>query len=90
MAGFGSELARMRGVRGLTQRQLAVALGVAQPVVARWERGWYGTRVETVQAVCRALGCVAVLTVDEAGEISVRLMEPAAGQRLQQVVELVA
>jgi len=47
-------MARRRA--GLTQRQLAAATGVAQPTVARIERGHEVPRVDTLDTLLRACG----------------------------------
>ena len=47
-------LARRRA--GLSQRQLAAATGVAQPTIARIERGLETPRVDTLDRLLRACG----------------------------------
>jgi len=47
-------LARRRA--GLTQRRLAAATGVAQPTIARIERGHEVPRVDTLDTLLRACG----------------------------------
>jgi len=47
-------LARRRA--GLTQRRLATATGVAQPTIARIERGHEVPRVDTLDTLLRACG----------------------------------
>jgi transcriptional regulator with XRE-family HTH domain len=84
---FGNEIERVRKGRGLTQVQLAEAVGVGQAQVARWEAGKYEVKLETVQGVCTGLGCAAAISVDEWG-VRVKLVEPKAGAAYQRVVEL--
>ena len=36
---IGETILRLRRERGLTQEQLAVAVGVSPPAVSKWERG---------------------------------------------------
>lgn len=52
-----SPIARMRIARGMTQQQLADAIGVKQKDVTRWERGVYSPRVEKLQQIAAALQC---------------------------------
>lgn len=47
---------RMRDARGLTQAQLAEALGVAQPRIAEIERGDANPRLITLSRLALALG----------------------------------
>jgi predicted nucleotidyltransferase/DNA-binding transcriptional regulator YdaS (Cro superfamily) len=54
---IGSSLVAARIAQGVTQRDLANRLGVAQPQVARWEASAYATAsLSRVDAVARALG----------------------------------
>ncbi|MCW2973995.1 MAG: hypothetical protein JWN72_2268 [Thermoleophilia bacterium] len=41
---------------GWTQRDLAEAMGVSQPVISRLESGDHDVKINTVGAVCKALG----------------------------------
>ena len=41
---------------GWTQRDLATAIGVSQPVIARLESGDHDPKIGTVAAICAALG----------------------------------
>jgi putative transcriptional regulator len=53
-----SELMRLRTLRGVTQQELADALGVARNTVTRWERGT-STPVLTIaqtRKLCEVLG----------------------------------
>ena len=52
---------------GLTQRQLAASAGVAQPTIARIERGLEMPRIDTLDRLLRVCGD-AVETVPLAGE----------------------
>lgn len=42
---------------GMTQQQLADALGIAQQSVARWETGEREPRVSTLRRIAAVLGC---------------------------------
>jgi predicted nucleotidyltransferase/DNA-binding XRE family transcriptional regulator len=54
---IGRALVRRRRAIGMSQRQLAERLGVAQPQIARWESGAYRTAsLERLDAVASALG----------------------------------
>src|SRR5579859_2100999 len=48
-------LAHVREERGMTQRQLAAASGIAQPVISRLERGAETPMIATLQKLARAL-----------------------------------
>ncbi len=72
-ARFAIELARLREARGLTQAELAVALGVKQPQVARIERGQVPT-LATLTLLARMLG--AEFTIGPQGGVSVKRCEP--------------
>src|SRR5438552_18618337 len=52
----GATLSQARKRAGLTQRQLAKRVGVAQPVVARIERSWVVPRVDTLDRLLAACG----------------------------------
>ncbi len=52
----GSALRHARRRSGLTQRQLADRSGVAQPAIARIERGYVDPRVETLERLLRVAG----------------------------------
>ena len=53
---FQHALVAARLAAGLTQQQLAAALGKPQSAVARWESGQHQPRVDVLQAVAAALG----------------------------------
>jgi transcriptional regulator with XRE-family HTH domain len=72
-ARFAIELSRLREARGLTQAELAIALGVKQPQVARIERGQVPT-LATLALLARMLG--AEFTIGPQGGISVKRCEP--------------
>ena len=60
----GAELRRLRESQGLTQRQVSVALDVAQAAVSGWERGESRPRKENALALGALIGDVdAVLAV---------------------------
>jgi len=51
-------IAQLREKRGLTQRQLAAEIGVAQKTISNWEVGRYGfMMIDTVVNLCQALDC---------------------------------
>ncbi len=52
----GRTLLQARRRAGLSQRQLAAATGVAQPTIARIERGAEVPRVDTLDRLLRACG----------------------------------
>lgn len=53
---LGDELANIRASRDYTQRELALALGVAQTAVSRWEAGNKNMKIDTIVRVARFLG----------------------------------
>jgi transcriptional regulator with XRE-family HTH domain len=53
---FGQRIAQAREQAGLTQAELAVRMGVTQPVVAYWEREPVALRIEQLAALADALG----------------------------------
>lgn len=58
---WGERIRIARQAAGMTQVQLAAALGVAQQVVSAWEKGLYGPRDQKRIPLARVLGT----TVDE-------------------------
>lgn len=54
--GFVLAMITARNERGWTQRDLAEAMGVSQPVISRLESGDHDVKLNTVGAVCKALG----------------------------------
>ncbi len=52
-----SPITAARKAAGMTQQQLADALGVAQVSVTRWERGEREPRVSTLKRIAAVLGC---------------------------------
>lgn len=57
MSAFGIEVKRLRGVAGLTQKQLSEAAGVSQPTIAQLESGRIpGVSNATLYALSDALG----------------------------------
>jgi transcriptional regulator with XRE-family HTH domain len=55
-AGTAALIRDARRRAGLTQAQLAAALGTTQSVVSRWERGHDAPRVDTLVEILRACG----------------------------------
>lgn len=62
-----------REAKGLTQCQLARAMGVDQTAVSQWERGETLPRADRLPMLAKILGC----TVDQ-------LLDRAVGTQLQQ------
>ncbi|WP_260923736.1 helix-turn-helix domain-containing protein [Novosphingobium sp. 9] len=54
--GFAERLYRLRKARGLTQAQLAAALGVSKPTVWAWEQGRAKPVAERLEGLAAALG----------------------------------
>lgn len=53
---LGQAIAQRRKAAGLTQAELAAALGVTRQLVGEMERGKPGIRLEVVLMACRELG----------------------------------
>lgn len=53
---FVTAIVQARSKLGWSQRELARAVGVSQPVIARLESGDHDPKLGTMLAVCRALG----------------------------------
>jgi transcriptional regulator with XRE-family HTH domain len=55
----GRELMRLRKRQGLTQKQVADAVGVTDQSVSNWEAGRFEPRltISQMQALCRVLQC---------------------------------
>jgi transcriptional regulator with XRE-family HTH domain len=64
--GPGALVEEARRAAGLSQRELAARSGVAQPAIARLERGRVSVRFETLDRLLRACG-KAVDVVDRPG-----------------------
>lgn len=53
-----SQIAALREQAGLTQRELALAVGVTETTIANWERGRSGLDwIERLIRLCRTLNC---------------------------------
>ena len=53
---FGEQLRKLRDGKGWSQKDLADAIGVTQPAIAKWETGQQIPAFDTVQRLCKALG----------------------------------
>lgn len=53
----GSAIARMRERRGLTQSELAHAVGVSENTIANWEKGGASKWIDHLRSLCKVLGC---------------------------------
>jgi transcriptional regulator with XRE-family HTH domain len=65
-----SQIAALREKAGLTQRELALAVGVTETTIANWERGRSGLDwIERLIRLCRTLNCnLEDLIAEEAAE----------------------
>lgn len=52
-----SPIRAARLAAGMTQQQLADALGISQVSVTRWETGEHEPRVSTLKRIASVLGC---------------------------------
>lgn len=66
---IGSNIQMTRQAAGLTQEQLAAAIGVSRQTVAKWEAGETSPDLEHAAALADALGCSldALATFDSKG-----------------------
>ena len=53
----GEQIAAARRAKGLTQKQLADALGVTDKAVSKWERGLAYPDITLLQSICQVLQC---------------------------------
>lgn len=56
LGAFGDQLRAAREATGLTQEQLAEAVGVSQEAVSQWENGGSYPRTQNVAPIARATG----------------------------------
>ncbi len=49
---------------GLTQTELATAIGVTQKEISRWETGTRTPQVETIASICKALNVSADILLE--------------------------
>jgi transcriptional regulator with XRE-family HTH domain len=52
-----NKIKKMRKKCGLTQKELADAIGVTQKDVSRWETGVYNPKVDKLLLIAEALSC---------------------------------
>ena len=84
---IGSMLRAQRRAKGVTQRDLALRVGVAQPQVARWEASGYRTAaLSRVDAVARALGVSSSLIATAPVPVAMEPMAPYGTARATQPV----
>lgn len=53
---FKTKIKRLRESRGMTQDDLAKALGVTRPAVSQWESGWSHPRMGTIEKIAGYFG----------------------------------
>lgn len=74
--GFAENLYKYRTARGLTQQQVADAVGVSRAAVTQWETGWSQPRMGKVEELARLFSVqVSALVdpqLDEPGIIDIR------------------
>ena len=81
---LASNVYRLRKDRGLTQEQLAEAVGVRQPRIAEVERGDSNPRLDTLEKLAFALGVPTFALLDP--DYLDRLEEPAPAVEYQRAV----
>ena len=74
---IGSVIREKRTAQGLTQEQVATALGVSAPAVSKWERGESFPEITLLPALARLLG-----QVGEEQEEALRALCRAAAEEL--------
>ncbi len=90
---LGALIADARRSAGLTQAQLAAAIGTKQSVVSRWERGTDSPRVDTLVRVLRACGFEPDLVLrrhDDVDRAQIRAQLAAVPRSRQRSVENVS
>lgn len=66
MQDIAKRLVKLRREKGLTQMQLSEMSGVAQPVIARAEKGSVATSTATIEKILAPLGMkLAIVSEDE-------------------------
>jgi transcriptional regulator with XRE-family HTH domain len=83
---LAQSLVRVREERRMTQRALAGASGVAQPVIARLERGTETPTIVTLQKLARALDAKVEISADGAKIHSARPASLQAGATASAVI----
>lgn len=81
---FAVALAKLREKRGLSQREVAAAAGIGQPMLARYEKGDQLPTLPTLQRLAHALNARVTLSPNAiaiAPEPGRRLAAPAARRR---------
>lgn len=82
---FGDRLKKARSTAGLTQEQLASALGKKSKLsVSGWEQGKQTPPIDTLKAICEVLGCSADYLLHGKDIVS----EPPAGYELIKTEDL--
>lgn len=77
---LSDRLAEARVAAGLTQQQLADALGVSKPRVSEWERGHTEPRASRLPAVARAVGVDPLqLVAEDYDHLDLEALRMAAG-----------
>lgn len=77
---FGMQMAKIRKQRGLSQAELADAIGVEQPTVSRLEREDEGATLRLYKAAAQALGIsLAELFADEREMAELSLIQAFRG-----------
>ena len=56
MTEVGKAIAEARKKAGMTQVELAKAIGVTQSQIANWESGWRNPKLEALMKIAKALG----------------------------------
>lgn len=82
---MGTKIARMRRARGMTQEQLAAALGVSAPAVSKWETDSSYPDITLLCPLARALGT----DVDDLLTFEEELSQEKLAQYMTEIVEMV-
>ena len=64
------KLTELRKKRGLTQKDVARAMGVGQPAVSELERGNTASKIDTLQRYAAAVGATVEISVREVHDVS--------------------
>lgn len=82
---IGGRIAEMRKAKGMTQEQLAAALGVSAPAVSKWETGSSYPDITLLCPLARALGS----NVDSLLAFEEELSEECLGQYMTEIMGMV-
>lgn len=69
---ISTNIKRLRESKGLTQEELAKALGMSRPAVTQWETGWSQPRMGTIEKLAEFFGVSKADIIDDSQAASLR------------------